>query len=224
VFFCNRSIFPRESRSERFNDNRINRKFNSFQQFYINMKTKVALLFTLALCCLSQITGIEEFSYKDQDNWKEARNVDDNFFMSWPKLGTDENQCGRSNGKKSPINLVKNQKCRADHEMLIGRGNCTMEQIQWKIQPWGLEAQYRDSTACVRPSIDISDSFHERAASLVRLKYPSEHAMNGTFYDGEVQISHMDNVESNHTENRLQHVSNLSYWFSCKIYSFNFFA
>eukprot|EP00588_Corethron_pennatum_P020068 CAMPEP_0194320296 /NCGR_PEP_ID=MMETSP0171-20130528/16635_1 /TAXON_ID=218684 /ORGANISM="Corethron pennatum, Strain L29A3" /LENGTH=353 /DNA_ID=CAMNT_0039077791 /DNA_START=133 /DNA_END=1194 /DNA_ORIENTATION=+ len=167
-----------------------------------------ALTWLVCLCYLSRSAALEVFSYDNTGNWKNAKNVDDNFYSKWDKLGARRNRCGDADGKKSPIDLRKTATCRSDHEMLIGRGKCSLSQVDWKIQPWGLEGHY--PRTCKRPTVDLSDSFHMRHASLVRVKVPSEHTMEGKRFDGEVQVSHMDNALAANRSNRLEHVENIS--------------
>eukprot|EP00588_Corethron_pennatum_P012441 CAMPEP_0194273762 /NCGR_PEP_ID=MMETSP0169-20130528/7034_1 /TAXON_ID=218684 /ORGANISM="Corethron pennatum, Strain L29A3" /LENGTH=342 /DNA_ID=CAMNT_0039016809 /DNA_START=126 /DNA_END=1154 /DNA_ORIENTATION=+ len=162
----------------------------------------------VALCYFSRGTAIEVFSYDNTGNWKNAKNVDDNFYSKWEKLGATRNRCGDADGQKSPIDLQKTATCRSDHEMLIGRGKCSLSQVDWSIKPWGLEGHY--PRTCKRPTVDLSDSFHMRHASLVRVKVPSEHTMEGRRFDGEVVISHMDNALVADRNNRLEHVTNIS--------------
>jgi len=48
----------------------------------------------------------------------------------------------------------------------------------------------------------LSDSFHARYLNSFELKVPSEHTINGTRYDAEIQYSHVENVADEHKTNR----------------------
>eukprot|EP00588_Corethron_pennatum_P025587 CAMPEP_0194329314 /NCGR_PEP_ID=MMETSP0171-20130528/47832_1 /TAXON_ID=218684 /ORGANISM="Corethron pennatum, Strain L29A3" /LENGTH=266 /DNA_ID=CAMNT_0039090007 /DNA_START=233 /DNA_END=1030 /DNA_ORIENTATION=+ len=168
------------------------------------MKKQLFLL-SVASILSSPSLAVGIFSYKKNDsrgpsNWNEV-DVEDNEWQAWKPLNVDKNECGSEENSQSPINLVKNHECRSDHEMNFDRGTCTLVDLFWEITPYSLKGTFPIEN-CRRPTVDISDSFHERYASSFELKVPSEHFMNGKQYDGELYFSHVDNVEEEHKENR----------------------
>jgi len=174
---------------------------------------EMIFLFLLHLSSsITRIDAVDRFSYKEKSSvspkkWDTVE-AEENEWKKWRKLNTSKNECGSSSNKQSPINLTKKTKCegRFDHRMYIDRGNCALHDIQFEITPYSLKGTY--PKGCRRPSIDISNSFHDRYASTFELKVPSEHTIEGKQYDAELYVSHVDNVDgSKNRDNRISTVS-----------------
>jgi len=159
----------------------------------------------LYLLVPTTVLCVGRFSYRDDDlygpdNWLQVKDAGDNYWRKWPTLKTTKNECKSRDHRESPVNLIKTEKCRGDHHMLLKEGTCKLDDINFKIQPWGLAGYYEGR--CNAPSIDIADSFHERAASRFDLKVPSEHTIEGKRYDAEFYIAHFHNVLPENAGNR----------------------
>jgi len=153
------------------------------------------------------VLGVGRFSYKEDDwlgpsDWDRVKDSENNFWKQFPKMKVGENECGDRKNKQSPVNLVKNDGCKGDHHILIddGKSHCDLDDIDFKIRPFGLEGFFE--SGCEKPAIDIADSFHERDPARFELKVPSEHTIEGKRYDGEFQIYHLINTNAENRGNR----------------------
>jgi len=81
-----------------------------------------------------------------------------------------------------------------------GKDHCDLDDIDFKIRPFGLEGFFE--SGCEKPAIDIADSFHERDPARFELKVPSEHTIKGKRFDGEFQIYHLKNTNKENKGNR----------------------
>jgi len=153
------------------------------------------------------VLGVGRFSYKEDDwlgpsDWDRVKDSENNFWKKFPQMKVGENECGDRKNKQSPVNLVKNDGCKGDHHILIddGKSHCDLDDIDFKIRPFGLEGFFE--SGCEKPAIDIADSFHERDPARFELKVPSEHTIEGKRYDGEFQIYHLINTNAENRGNR----------------------
>jgi len=154
--------------------------------------------------------GVGRFSYREDDNRQPARwnyvDTENNEWQNWDALNVDQNECGKESNKQSPIDLTKSSQCKSDHEILFVKGTCEIEDIKFEITPYSLKGTYpRDNFLrgnCTPPALDLSDSFHARYTNTFELKVRSEHTINGTRYDAEIQFSHIDHVEEKYKTNR----------------------
>mmetsp|Transcript_37260 Transcript_37260/g.73151 ORF Transcript_37260/g.73151 Transcript_37260/m.73151 type:complete len:448 (+) Transcript_37260:291-1634(+) len=169
-----------------------------------------SLAFFVALLLLlvpTAVLGVGRFSYKEDDwlgpsDWDRVKDSKNNFWKKFPKMKVGENECGDRKNKQSPVNLVKNDGCKGDHHILIddGKKHCDLDEIDFKIRPFGLEGFFE--SGCEKPAIDIADSFHERDPARFELKVPSEHTIEGERFDGEFQIYHLKNTNKKNKGNR----------------------
>jgi len=167
----------------------------------------------LYLLVPTTVLCVGRFSYRDDDlygpnNWLQVEDAGNNYWRQWPSLKASKNECNSRDHRESPVNLIQNEKCRGDHHMLLEEGTCTLDDIEFKIQPWGLEGHYNGG--CSAPSIDIADSFHARSASRFDLKVPSEHTIEGTRYDAEFYIAHYHHALPENAGNRDNRVATTS--------------
>jgi len=154
--------------------------------------------------------GVGRFSYREDDNRQPARwnsvDTENNEWQNWDALNVDHNECGKESNKQSPIDLTKSSQCRSDHEILFEKGTCEVEDIKFEITPYSLKGTYpRDNFLrgnCTPPTLDLSDSFHPRYTNTFEMKVPSEHTINGTRYDAEIQFSQVENEAEEHKTNR----------------------
>lgn len=153
------------------------------------------------------VLGLGKFSYNDDDSrgpddWRKVKDYKDNYWQNFHLLEVNKNECKDKKGQ-SPVNLEMTTSCKGDHHMLYKHGTCKIEDVDFRIEPWGLEGHYPfHGQGCDAPNLDISNSFHRRAAARFDLKVPSEHAINGRRYDAEFYIAHIENTAEESKGNR----------------------
>eukprot|EP00588_Corethron_pennatum_P018240 CAMPEP_0194305688 /NCGR_PEP_ID=MMETSP0171-20130528/3061_1 /TAXON_ID=218684 /ORGANISM="Corethron pennatum, Strain L29A3" /LENGTH=418 /DNA_ID=CAMNT_0039057293 /DNA_START=50 /DNA_END=1306 /DNA_ORIENTATION=+ len=161
----------------------------------------------LLLLVPASVLGVGRFSYdkndsRGPDNWKSVDDVKDNYWQMFHLMKVDKNECD-DGSRQSPVNLKRNTSCKGDHHMLYKYGSCKIDDVDFKIEPWGLEGHYpRHGRGCDAPNLNIADSFHRRAATRFDLKIPSEHTMDGKRYDAEFYVAHVENTEKKNKDNR----------------------
>jgi len=172
------------------------------------MRFSTSLVLTTFLARHGITEGLGRFSYDDDDDrrpskWDKVSDSGDNEWRKFDGLNskTKHNECGKNDNKQSPVDLKKNDDCRADHEMLFSDGTCTFDDIIFEITPYSLKGTF-PLDKCKPPGLDLSDSFHERYVNTFELKLPGEHTIKGESYDGELQFSNVINVEKEHKGNR----------------------
>eukprot|EP00588_Corethron_pennatum_P035636 CAMPEP_0194345600 /NCGR_PEP_ID=MMETSP0171-20130528/104949_1 /TAXON_ID=218684 /ORGANISM="Corethron pennatum, Strain L29A3" /LENGTH=783 /DNA_ID=CAMNT_0039112609 /DNA_START=54 /DNA_END=2405 /DNA_ORIENTATION=- len=163
----------------------------------------------LLLLVPASVLGFGRFSYDENDdsrgpdNWKLLDDVKNNYWQKFHLVNVDKNECGDEGSEQSPVNLKRTTKCKGDHHMLYKYGSCKIDDVDFKIEPWGLEGHYpRHGRGCDAPNLNIADSFHRRAAARFDLKIPSEHTMDGKRYDAEFYVAHVENTEKKNNNNR----------------------
>jgi len=162
------------------------------------MRLSTSLLATTFLARHWTSDGLGKFSYKNNDSkgpnkWDKV-NAKDNEWREWKSLKADKNECGKEKNRQSPVDLVKNEDCRADHQMLFSDGTCAFDDIIFEVTPYSLKGTF-PIDKCQPPGMDLSDSFNERYVNTFELKLPGEHTIDGEAYDGEIQFSHVVNVD-----------------------------
>lgn len=111
-----------------------------------------------------------------------------NFFDSFIDIGKPgRNQCGHS--MQSPIDLVKEDECKDDHQIHTQRGSRNWKTIQFQVLPFALRALF-DLSGRFKARADFSNLSQYVDATYMDVKIPSEHTMNGKQYLVEVQIGH----------------------------------
>lgn len=116
-------------------------------------------------------------------------------------LDVEENECGRTS-KQSPVNLLPNEICLDDHEILsrkIRRSDCKFDDFSWSITPHFLRATMPpDDSFCIRPHIDLPNGFGNKwNLQFMELHIRAEHTLDGRRYDAELQMVHLG-LDPNH--------------------------
>mmetsp|Transcript_20478 Transcript_20478/g.46487 ORF Transcript_20478/g.46487 Transcript_20478/m.46487 type:complete len:350 (-) Transcript_20478:107-1156(-) len=176
------------------------------------MKMKILAFFTFSVTILPGALSLGRFSYDEEDklgpkNWDDVKDSKNNFWKQWKELSTKKNKCGhKKNYFESPIDLHKNAPCDSDHHKYISKRDkriCRLGVVDFKIEPWGLEATYPNSPKeCNLPTMDISNLFKKRYATKLYMKVPGEHRINGDSFHAELVVYHADNTDPNHKEHR----------------------
>lgn len=105
------------------------------------------------------------------------------------------NEC-KSTRRPSPINLIVNGQCRANHEILtrqIRDTDCKLNSTVFYRTPHTLRMDFplNDNT-CRRPTIDLPNGYPYRwFLHHVEVHLRSEHTLDGRRFDGEIQQYHL---------------------------------
>jgi len=164
-----------------------------------------SLFVTICLARHGTSDGLGRFSYREESSrrpskWKKV-DIKDNEWQEWKALKADKNECGKKKNRQSPVDLIQNEDCRADHEMLFTDGTCEIDDILFEVTPYSLKGTF-PIKKCTPPGLDLSDSFHERYDNTFEVKLPGEHRIKGKKFDAEIQFSHVLNVLEEHETNR----------------------
>jgi hypothetical protein len=156
------------------------------------------------------------FTYfeKDSDlgrgvgNWDEVSS--DYQYFPWEGSTTSSNRCKdrrssfRSH-RQSPIAIKsKNANdCESadnddNHRHWTAPGTCTLNDVTWTIEPWGLLMAFPQSStgrSCHPPIMDSSGGYGDAfIANYVSVVSPSEHYLDGEQFDAEINIAHFSSV------------------------------
>jgi len=149
------------------------------------------------------------FSYDPSDeygpgSWHEIAmdRSDPSTFGPWGKyvgwqhvnLKITGNACS-SDRRPSPVNLVPNVECTADHEILTHaptNEDCGFGDMLFVPTPHALVAKFpHNDVRCRRPQIDFPDGYPNWwTAALMEFHVRSEHTIDGRRYDGEMIMYH----------------------------------
>ena len=135
------------------------------------------------------------FSDTGPSRWGEV-DVTDNEWMKFVgktriDLDIDGNECD-SIRRPSPLNLVANDKCRDNHEILtrqIRDTDCKFHHLDFTITPHTLTTTFPlNDRHCERPTIDLPNGYPYRwHAHRIEIHIRAEHVLDGRRYDGELQ-------------------------------------
>ena len=105
------------------------------------------------------------------------------------------NEC-RSTRRPSPINLITNGECRANHEILtreIRYDDCVIDNVTFYRTPHTLRADFpHNDDTCRRPTIDLPNGYPYRwFIHHFEVHIRSEHTLDGRRFDGEIQQYHL---------------------------------
>jgi len=141
----------------------------------------------------------DPFSATGPPRWGEV-NVTGNEWMKFVgknqiDLDIDGNECD-SVRRPSPLNLVANDKCRDNHEILtrqIRDTDCKFHHLNFTITPHTLTATFPlNDRHCERPTIDLPNGYPYRwHAHRIEIHLRAEHVLDGRRYDGELQMNHL---------------------------------
>ena len=125
----------------------------------------------------------------DGNEWEKFTNRPDT------NLDISGNEC-RSIRRPSPINLVVNGECRANHEILtreIRFDDCTMQHTKFYRTPHTLRADLPlNDDICRRPTIDLPNGYPYRwFLHHLEVHLRAEHVLDGRRFDGEIQQYHL---------------------------------
>ena len=137
----------------------------------------------------------DPFSTTGPPRWGEV-NVTGNYWMKFVgknqiDLDIAGNECD-SIRRPSPLNLVANDKCRDNHEILtrqIRDTDCKFHHLNFTITPHTLTATFPSNDRhCERPTIDLPNGYPYRwDAHRIEIHLRAEHVLDGRRYDGELQ-------------------------------------
>ena len=137
----------------------------------------------------------DPFSTTGPPRWGEV-NVTGNYWMKFVgknqiDLDIAGNECD-SIRRPSPLNLVANDKCRDNHEILtrqIRDTDCKFHHLNFTITPHTLAATFPSNDRhCERPTIDLPNGYPYRwDAHRIEIHLRAEHVLDGRRYDGELQ-------------------------------------
>jgi len=110
-------------------------------------------------------------------------------------LDVVDNEC-HSTRRPSPINLLINGECRANHEILtreIRFDDCNATHVEFYRTLHTLRADFpHDDSTCRRPTIDLPNGYPYRwFIHHFEIHLRSEHVLDGRRFDGEIQQYHL---------------------------------
>ena len=109
------------------------------------------------------------------------------------------NEC-RSTRRPSPSNLIANEECLDQHEILtrkIRDTDCKIEHVSFYRTPHTLRADFpHHDDDCNRPTIDLPNGYPYRwLAHHIEVHLRAEHVLDGRRYDGEIQMYHLGQAD-----------------------------